>query len=126
MKLPVALGRTGVLMGVWLEWVEGRESFPLLKGRPAVIGRSRGADFVLPDVALSRQHCRLHWDGCRAWVHDLGSLNGTYIISIGVRNPRKRRLVRGPEGSLLRLGEVLHPGPIRLRLMTSSRVEAGW
>ena len=45
------------------------------------IGRSRGSDVVLPDVAedTSGVHAELRWDGKQLWVVDLGSTNGTYV-----------------------------------------------
>jgi hypothetical protein len=111
---------------VVLEWVETGRVFPLpLLGRPVRIGRWRKGDIVLKNEHVSRWHCEALWDGCRVRVRDLGSTNGTFLNG--------RRLnggvpvsVSGPEGVLLRLGDVLHICDVRLRLATPSRVEAGW
>lgn len=45
------------------------------------IGRSRGSDVVLPEVAedTSGVHAELRWDGRQLWVVDLESTNGTYV-----------------------------------------------
>src|SRR5262245_54515917 len=44
------------------------------------LGRSRSCTLRLPgDATVSRQHCLLEVDSERAWVQDLGSLNGTFI-----------------------------------------------
>jgi pSer/pThr/pTyr-binding forkhead associated (FHA) protein len=109
-------------MAVVLEWVEAGRVFPLPVGRPVRIGRSPQGEIVLPEQQISRRHCEARWDGCRVWVHDLNSTNGTYLN--GGRS-RGGVPVGGPEGVLLRLGDVLHLGDERLRLATPSRVEAG-
>jgi hypothetical protein len=110
-------------MAVVLEWVETGQVFPLPLGRPAVIGRSIQADICVPVIYLNRRHCQSLWDGCRVWVHDLESRNGTYLNGRpgmgGVR-------LDGAQGGLLRLGDVLHLGGSRLRLAATARVEATW
>jgi len=110
-------------MAVVLEWVGAGRAFPLLLGRPVVIGRRRKGEIVLGDQHVSRRHCEAHWDGCRVRVRDLGSTNGTYLN--GGRFHGGAR-VGAPEGALLRLGDVLHMGDVRLRLVTPSRAEAAW
>jgi hypothetical protein len=57
------------------------------------------------------------------WVQDLGSTNGTYLNGGRFHGGAS---VGGPEGALLRLGDVLHMGDVRLRLVTPSRAEAAW
>ena len=109
-------------MAVVLEWVEKGQVFPLPLGRPAVIGRGVQADLCVPVIYLNRRHCQSLWDGCRVWVQDLGSRCGTYLNG---ERPRDGERVAEPEGGLLRLGDVLHVGPMRLRLAAPSRVEAG-
>jgi hypothetical protein len=110
-------------MVVVLEWVETGQVFPLPLGRPAVIGRWRKVEIVLEDQYVSRRHCEALWDGCRVRVRDLGSTNGTFLNG---RRSRGGVPVSGPEGVLLRLGDVLHMSDVRLRLATPSRAEAGW
>ncbi len=56
------------------------------------------------------------------WVHDLQSRCGTYVNADHFRG----RAPVPPEGALLRLGDDLWPGPVRLRLGTPSRVRSGW
>ena len=113
----------GTHMAVGLEWVKTGQAFPLPLGRPAVIGRGQQAEIVLGDSHVSRQHCQALWDGCRVWVQDLGSRCGTYLNG---ERPRDGERVAEPEGGLLRLGDVLHVGPVWLRLGTPSRVETAW
>jgi hypothetical protein len=110
-------------MAVVLEWVGTGQVFPLPNGRPVRIGRRRKVEIVLEDQYVSRRHCEALWDGCRVRVRDLNSTNGTYLYA----DRRHGGVpVSGPEGVLLRLGDVLHMSDVRLRLGTPSRVEAGW
>ena len=78
---------------------------------------------VVGDRQISRRHCQALWDGCRVWVHDLDSSCGTYLNGDRFRDGVH---VKEPTGALLRLGDILRPGPVRLRLGTPSPVEAGW
>ena len=103
-------------MAVVLEWVETGQVFPLPLGRPAVIGRRQKSEVYLPWRYVSRRHCEALWDGCRVWVYDLGGSGGTSINGVVLRDG----------GGLLRLGDLLHVGPVPLRLGTPSRVEATW
>jgi eukaryotic-like serine/threonine-protein kinase len=70
--------------------LKGKELI-LDKPTTCVIGRSKDCDFVLGDSkkagASSRRHCILNIDPPRAWIRDLGSLNGTYIngVKLGQR-----------------------------------------
>jgi hypothetical protein len=115
--------REGKPMAVWLEWVETGQVFPLPLGRPVRIGRGPHAEIRLSETSVGRQHCEARWDGCRVWVQDLASRCGT---SINGKNFRDGTPVDRAAGALLRLGDVLRPGPVRLRLGTPSRAEAGW
>ena len=103
-------------MAVWLEWVGTGRGFPLPLGRPAMIGRWQKSEVFLPARHISRNHCQALWDGCRVWVYDLGGSGGTSINGVVLRDG----------GGLLRLGDLLHVGPVPLRLGTPSRVEATW
>jgi hypothetical protein len=44
-------------------------------------GRHPDSDIFLDDVTVSRRHAEFRRDGTRFWVHDVGSLNGTYVNS---------------------------------------------
>lgn len=63
------------------------------------IGRGPGADLVLPDDTLSREHCALEVtaDGLR--VRDLGSLNGIVV------NGRETKVASLKHGDRFRAGE---------------------
>ncbi|MGK0716049.1 FHA domain-containing protein [Leucobacter sp. W1153] len=51
----------------------------LLDQATTVAGRHPEVDIFLDDVTVSRKHAEFHRDGVRFRVHDLGSLNGTYV-----------------------------------------------
>lgn len=63
------------------------------------IGRAPGADIVLDDVTVSRQHAVIERESGRYVVTDSGSLNGTYVN----RNPVDQKAVLN-EGDELRIG----------------------
>ena len=116
----------GTNMAVWLEWVETGKIFPLVRGQSMVIGRGYHADIHLDMQDVSRRHCQVHWDGCRVWVHDLDSRNGTYINRFLIVEAKGCLLRVEPKGCLLRLGDILHSGPVRFHLSTSRWVEVAW
>ncbi len=55
----------------------GESFFP--EGEKTLIGRSPDCDVFLDDVTVSRTHAELNRDGDRYRIHDLGSLNGTFV-----------------------------------------------
>lgn len=42
-------------------------------------GRHPDSDIFLDDITVSRRHAEFRRDEQRYWVHDVGSLNGTYV-----------------------------------------------
>src|SRR5689334_21811337 len=61
----------------------------ILRGHPAqtfllasgegIIGRTPGSTIELQDPQVSRQHCRVIWDGRTLTIEDLGSARGTFL-----------------------------------------------
>lgn len=43
------------------------------------VGRHPESDIFLDDITVSRRHAEFRRDAQRFWVHDVGSLNGTYV-----------------------------------------------
>ena len=43
------------------------------------VGRHPESDIFLDDITVSRRHAEFRRDAHRFWVHDVGSLNGTYV-----------------------------------------------
>lgn len=50
-----------------------------LEAELTTVGRYSGADILLDDVTVSRQHVEVERSGDRYCVRDVGSLNGTYL-----------------------------------------------
>lgn len=47
--------------------------------RPTVLGRSSKCDVQIDQESVSRNHCRISFNGKHYTVRDLGSTNGTYV-----------------------------------------------
>ena len=69
---------------------------------PYTIGRRRDCELRLSDACVSRRHCQLFVQGDRVWVHDLDSLNGTFVNETPVREPRPLS-----DGDVLRVAFVV-------------------
>ncbi|MEA2828490.1 MAG: hypothetical protein QOF60_3160 [Actinomycetota bacterium] len=73
------------------------------------IGRDPSAQVIVDDPSVSRTHARLDLRGDDLWVEDLGSANGTLINGVAVTR------------AVLRPGDVLEVGDLRLRLTGALR-----
>jgi len=80
---------------------EKGETFRLAPG-VTVIGRDPSCDIQLSEPAISRQHCRIVYDGERFWLSDCQSHNGTFLNG--------RRISK----SLLYDGDVFQVGHTRI------------
>ncbi len=71
-----------------------------------VIGRGRGADFVVPEPTISRAHAAVGYDEGGFFVQDLGSTNGTLLNG---EHRQREPLEHGDEIQIgkLRLGVIL-------------------
>jgi pSer/pThr/pTyr-binding forkhead associated (FHA) protein len=99
------------MTAAYLQVVEGAGTGVIraIDGR-VTIGRGTGADFVLPDPAVSREHAAVWVEGVTVVVEDLGSSNGTWV-----NGERIEDAVR--VGS----GDVIQLGPVKLQV----RIETG-
>lgn len=79
-------------------------SFPLQVGQ-GIIGRAPGSAIELRHPEISRQHCRIAWDGTTCTVENLSSTRGTTINGLAIATP-----------VVLKPGEELGVGPVYLRL----------
>jgi predicted component of type VI protein secretion system len=95
------LGKGGRAVKVKLAMVggEAKASYVILR-LPAVIGRGRASDLMIPHPSVSRRHCELFEREGRVCVRDLGSLNGTYVAD------RRIREAELPDGELLTLATL--------------------
>jgi pSer/pThr/pTyr-binding forkhead associated (FHA) protein len=55
---------------------------------PCVLGRGPDCDRRIDNDTVSRRHCAFTFREGRAWVEDLGSLNGTFINGIRLLGAR--------------------------------------
>jgi pSer/pThr/pTyr-binding forkhead associated (FHA) protein len=66
--------------------------------RTLSIGRDRRNDIVLQHDSVSSRHARLHQDGARCWIEDVGSTNGTFVDDdperVGIADVRLDSVVR--------------------------------
>ena len=67
---------------------------------PVVIGRGREATAQVAHPLISRRHCELYESDGYAVVHDMGSLNGTFV------NDQRVTQAVVPPGELLTLGTL--------------------
>ena len=54
----------------------------LLDRDVVTVGRHPDSDIFLDDITVSRRHAEFRRDGGRFWIHDVGSLNGTYVNGV--------------------------------------------
>jgi len=68
--------------------VQGKpEVFRLKHGKRLTIGRGKGNNIVLPEVAASRKHAEVFPGPGGFYVRDLGSSNGVIVNSTRIDNP---------------------------------------
>ena len=72
------------------------------------IGRHPESDIFLDDITVSRRHAEIRRDASGFSMHDVGSLNGTYV---------NRERVEGGE---LRSGDEVQIGKFKLVVLTGS------
>jgi hypothetical protein len=64
----------------------GEGSKYLVDREVTTIGRDPANDMFLDDITVSRRHAEVRRRDDRFFVHDMGSLNGTYVHRIRVEN----------------------------------------
>ena len=74
-----------------------------------VIGRHPDSDIFLDDITVSRRHAEIRRGAAGFEVHDVGSLNGTYV--------NKERVEEGE----LRSGDEIQIGKFKLVFLTGSQ-----
>ena len=78
---------------------------------PFRIGRSAGAQLLLPSTHVSKTHAEIYTDGLTLRVRDLGSRNGTFL--------NREQVKDGP----LHDGDVLHVGDYEFRVAREFVIE---
>lgn len=84
--------------------------------RPLRIGRATSCDIVLADLAVSRRHALIQWQGAELELEDLGSSGGTFVN--GTRIDRcSLRL-----GDIVRFGRKTEYEVVSTELTSATRV----
>ena len=68
-----------------ISWSRNGATFEAVADRPMVVGASLDADLVIEDPAVSGLHAELDPRESGLWIRDLGSLNGTFVSGVRVR-----------------------------------------
>ncbi len=79
-------------------------------GAAVSIGRDANSDIFLDDVTVSRRHATASFDGSAWHIHDVGSLNGTYVNG--------QRCVE----QQLRAGDLVTIGKFRFAVVTGENL----
>lgn len=72
------------------------------------VGRHPDSDIFLDDITVSRRHAEIRHDGTGFSLHDVGSLNGTYV--------NRERV----EDATLRSGDEIQIGKFKLVFLTGA------
>jgi transcriptional regulator of acetoin/glycerol metabolism len=97
----LSAGRVAGLLVIWTQDRPATQVLPL-QGAELLLGRDRQERLFANDERVSRDHCRVEFDGTTWLVQDLGSKNGTFVN--GTRLEASRSSSAAP---LLRLGRTL-------------------
>ena len=113
----------GRVPGLLVIWAGGAPVAQVLH-MPAgmlVLGRGTRPELFADDDRVSREHCRVEFDGACWSVTDLGSRNGTFSNTLRVESP-----AIASEGPLLRVGRTLIRAVDDVRPYSSGvKLEAG-
>jgi DNA-binding NtrC family response regulator len=96
-----AAKRVPGLLRVFCGGVAMAEALPL-RGEGMELGRGATVLGEVQDPRMSRRHARVHYDGRRFWVTDLGSQNGTFVEGEPVTAGEPREAQR-----IIRMGDSL-------------------
>jgi pSer/pThr/pTyr-binding forkhead associated (FHA) protein len=79
-----------------------RREHPVPKDVPLIIGRSADVNLPVADGKLSREHCKILFDGKFYVLDDLGSKNGTHLNNRKLKSTTPLR-----SGDEIRIGNTL-------------------
>ena len=79
--------------------------------QPMIVGRSSKSEIQLDQEAVSRNHCRIRYNGKHFMIRDLGSTNGTYVDDKLIDETRLR------DGDQIKIGRTI------LKFILGSNVE---
>lgn len=87
----------------WVTVVDGKEkgkSFDVKADEPTSIGRDGSNSIILEDDSVSRKHAKISKSGDKYLIHDLASVNGTYV------NKKRVDVAEIKDGDILYIGDV--------------------
>ena len=99
-------------MSLWLIYGQEMGRRVRLTPEPLVIGRSPKCEIQVDQESVSRNHCRIRFEGGEFLVRDLGSTNGTYVNDDLVHDDGR-----------LRHGDQLKVGRTILKFIVGDNVE---
>ena len=85
----------------------------LLDRDVTTVGRHPSSDIFLDDITVSRRHAEFRREEGGLWVHDVGSLNGTYVDG------------RRTEDQVLQTGNEVQIGKFKLMVFLSGGEQTG-
>ncbi len=111
-RSPRTSGGQGILIIIYGEDLGRRVR---VGTEPLIIGRSTQCDIQIDQESVSRNHCRVRFDGSQFLVRDLESTNGTYVNDDPVEDEAR-----------LRHGDQLKVGRTILKFIVGDDVEADY
>jgi two-component system cell cycle response regulator len=111
-RAPSPLAASGILIVIYGHDLGRRVH---VGAEPLIIGRSPQCEIQIDQESVSRNHCRVRFDGSGFFVSDLGSTNGTYVND---------NLIEGE--ARLRHGDQLKVGRTILKFIVGDDVEADY
>jgi EAL domain-containing protein (putative c-di-GMP-specific phosphodiesterase class I) len=78
---------------------------------PFVFGREANAQFIVPNLSVSKTHAELYWANDQFWIRDLGSSNGTFVNGERIRE------------SALKNGDIIHLAHAEFRFFNEPVVD---
>ncbi|MBR4399834.1 MAG: FHA domain-containing protein [Aeriscardovia sp.] len=106
---PVKSGGTVILKNTSTNAAIRISQDSVLGRKPSSEGRGEEVTLADPTRTISRSHALIYFDGQKnAYVQDLDSLNGTYLIGDAERRSTSQAPLKLEKGMLLRLGDEFY------------------
>jgi diguanylate cyclase (GGDEF)-like protein len=119
-RIPTLVVLEGPRLGHYVQLTEEQRSLQVGRDETA------GAELVLPDPSVSRNHCRFFVDDHgSAWVQDNGSTNGVQVNGAGVQRHRLKHGDKVRLGNSLLRFDLLDATELRYQEQLREKVQAG-
>ncbi|MBI1764391.1 MAG: MFS transporter [Acidobacteria bacterium] len=97
-----------IIAKLYITLPDGTKQEAVLPGYPVIIGKAPGADILINDSGVSRQHANIRLQNGQYSISDLGSLNGVYVNSRKVPAEEACPLMDGDKVQLGRVKILFH------------------